>query len=468
MSSPMPDVIVLLPGITGSVLRKDGKVVWGFSGRSLAGMLFSRGGSMSRALSLTQDPHDVDDLQDGVSADSLIQDLHLLPGLWKIDGYSKVSESIRARFDVTTGENFFEFPYDWRRDNRVSARKLQRDSHSWLKRWRERSGNADAKLILVAHSMGGLVSRYFMDVLGGWKDTRALITFGTPFRGSVNALDTLANGMKKARGFIDLSDMARTFTSIYQLLPVYPAYDAGDGQAQRVGEAINVPNVDPAKAADALAFHNEIFDAGQAARNHPGWGEHGYGLYPIVGTEQETNQFGVRDGDGVTIQQTHLGKDIGGDGTVPRVSAVPRELNDTKGDMYAATKHGSLQNADAVLAHIDGRINDFYLDLGEFMGPPQTGVKLSLQLDDLGFSSHPIDVRVRASEPGAELTADLFTDDPAQPVQRLTLSSGDGEWVAAAFEPVAAGAYRVRVSATGADMPVEDAIAVGDETAEEE
>ena len=30
------------------------------------------------------------------------------------------------------GENFFEFPYDWRRDNRVAARRLQRESREWL------------------------------------------------------------------------------------------------------------------------------------------------------------------------------------------------------------------------------------------------------------------------------------------------------------------------------------------------
>ena len=36
----MPDIIVLLPGITGSVLTKDGKVVWGFSALSIGKALF--------------------------------------------------------------------------------------------------------------------------------------------------------------------------------------------------------------------------------------------------------------------------------------------------------------------------------------------------------------------------------------------------------------------------------------------
>src|SRR4029434_11089128 len=35
----------------------------------------------------------------------------------------------------------------------------------------------------------------------GWRDCRALITFGTPYRGSANALNYLANGYKKLGSF---------------------------------------------------------------------------------------------------------------------------------------------------------------------------------------------------------------------------------------------------------------------------
>ena len=57
----------------------------------------------------------------------------------------------------------------------------------WLHDWRARSGNKDAKLVLVGHSMGGLVSRYFLEVLGGWLHTRSLFTLGTPHRGAVSS-----------------------------------------------------------------------------------------------------------------------------------------------------------------------------------------------------------------------------------------------------------------------------------------
>ena len=39
----------------------------------------------------------------------MIPDLHLIPGLWKIDGYSKLSRCLQRQFAVTPGRNFFAF-----------------------------------------------------------------------------------------------------------------------------------------------------------------------------------------------------------------------------------------------------------------------------------------------------------------------------------------------------------------------
>ena len=65
-----------------------------------------------------------------------------------------------------------------------SPRRLKEQTDRWLWEWRRES--PEAKLILVGHSMGGLVARYFLECLEGWRDTRQLVTFGTPYRGSLN------------------------------------------------------------------------------------------------------------------------------------------------------------------------------------------------------------------------------------------------------------------------------------------
>ena len=181
--------------------------------------------------------HD-EDADDGVSAPLIVPDLHLIPGLWKIDGYSKLSGYLQRQFASTPGKNFFTFPYDWRRDNRVAARRLREQADRWLGEWRRES--PDAKLILVCHSMGGLVARYFLECLEGWRDTRRLVTFGTPYRGSLNALNFLVHGVQKRLGPMPVPGAvpaAAFVPSVYQLLPIYPCLDPGDGKLIRVSEA---------------------------------------------------------------------------------------------------------------------------------------------------------------------------------------------------------------------------------------
>ena len=457
---PMPDVIILLPGITGSVLKKDGKTVWGYSARSIGKALFSGGRAWVKALALPDDDPEVEDLGDGVVADSLMPDLHLLPGLWKIDGYSRISNAIKNSFDVTPGKNFFEFPYDWRRDNRVAAGKLARNAHSWLKQWRENSGNEDARLILLGHSMGGLVSRYFLECLEGWKDTRLLVTFGTPYRGSPNALDGLANGLKK--GPLDLSGLARQLTAIYQLLPVYRCYDPGDGALVRVGETSGIPNLDAAKAAAALAFHREIESAVEANQALPGYQSDGYKISPVVGIAQKTFQSARRDGDGVAMLTSYEGKDTSGDGTVPRVSAIPIELSDRPEQaMFAGTKHGSLQNADAVIQQLKGVLTGLDLDLGDFR---DAGL-VTLEIDDLHASGEDVTIRARTAVRGAELTATVWAEGAAVPAAKLALAGSDNDWKSATAANLDEGAYRIVVAGDGV-QPAEDSFAVVDMSGE--
>lgn len=435
----MSDVIVLLPGITGSVLKKDGKVVWGYSAATIARALFTLGASMAQELAMSNDDPEADDLGDGIVADALMPDLHLLPGIWKIDGYGKIVEAIRTTFDVTEGKNFFPFPYDWRRDNRASARKLARAADGWLKAWRESSGNASAKLILVCHSMGGLVSRYFLECMEGWKDTKALVSFGTPYRGSLNALDGLSNGMKK--GPLELSSLARQLTSLYQLLPVFECYDGGDGKLVRIGETANIPGVDAAKAAAALAFHREIEKAVTANQELSQYQSSGYRIHPVVGIGQETSLSARWEKDKVVLLNTYKEEVLGGDGTVPRVSAVPIERSDDPDAIYAATQHGSLQNADPVLANLIGILSGINLDLRAFR---KRDVHVALEVEDVYFVGEPITVRARPSKEGVALKATLWMRGQGAAASML-MKAGDGDWLVGEFAPPAAGVYRVTI-----------------------
>ena len=154
--SQVKDLLVLIPGITGSVLQKNNKDVWAVTRESVGGALASLGRNLD-TLALKDDPQDVEDLGDGVVATALFLDVHLIPGFSKIDGYSGVKAALSQRLNLDGAKNYIEFPYDWRRDNRVAARRLARLVPAWLDQWKKASGNADAKVVFIAHSMGGLV-----------------------------------------------------------------------------------------------------------------------------------------------------------------------------------------------------------------------------------------------------------------------------------------------------------------------
>jgi hypothetical protein len=98
----MKDVIVILPGILGSVLQKDGVDLWNVSGQAIWQIVSSLGQRV-QDLKLEGDDLNGGDLGDGIKATKLIADTHLIPGLWKIDGYTQTSKLITDNFQVTEG-----------------------------------------------------------------------------------------------------------------------------------------------------------------------------------------------------------------------------------------------------------------------------------------------------------------------------------------------------------------------------
>jgi pimeloyl-ACP methyl ester carboxylesterase len=452
----MRDVVVCIPGITGSVLKKDGRDVWNISGGAVLSALTTLGGNI-RDLKLEQDPPDVDDLGDGITAPEVIRDVHLIPGFWKVDGYTKMLRYIEETFDVTRGRNLFEFPYDWRRDNRVAARRLARQGHAWLDAWRESSGARNAKLVLVGHSMGGLIARNFLECLDGWRDTRTLVTFGTPYRGSVNALDTVVNG-KKIK-FFDLTEVARSFTSIHQLLPTYPCYDGGDGDLVRVDET-DIPHLDRAKAKAALDFHREIQAAVDRHLGEEAYLEARYGLGRIVGIKQPTQQSAVRDGDRIELRRTIRGKDPGGDSTVPRPSATPLEYEDDQGAAFSAERHASLQNDDHVLLQLTGVLTGNTINWSQFKGVVPM-IDLSLDVDDVYSTAEPIVVRAQPeAESVEELVAVAADVETGEERARQPLTRREDGWYEAELGPLPEGVYRVTAFGPGPVEPVTDLVTV--------
>lgn len=329
------DLIVLLPGIMGSVLEHRGREVWSTAGGMLGKALLTMGDSLGALMSPRQG------LTNPVRATRIVNDLHLIPGFWKIDGYDGIVQAITSLPGIVQGRNFITFPYDWRQDNRVSAVQLQQEVLSHLQAWRQESDNPNAKVFLVAHSMGGLVSRYFIECLGGWAVTRRLVTFGTPYQGSLKALMYL--GGQPGYGKLEkLQALVRTFPSAYQLLPTYPCIEAG-GQARTVHE-VKIKGMDAELLGQARTFHQEIASAVAANASKADYKAANCKLHPVVGVAQETLQWASFNDGLLRFSSKHPGSDTSGDGTVPAISAVPQDLFGQDKELFLVGNHGSLQN----------------------------------------------------------------------------------------------------------------------------
>jgi pimeloyl-ACP methyl ester carboxylesterase len=444
----MQDLIVVVPGITGTVLRRDGHAVWNLSlsavGRGIVG--FTR---TAESLRLP------DDVGTGsapptmaLEVGGLVNGWHLWPGVYGGPGYRRLVDVLTetARGAVRT------FGYDWRLSNRHTARLLAANVESWLNDWRSSTGNADAKVIFVCHSMGGLLARYYLEVLGGREHTRRLITLGTPYRGSVNAIRALTGDAFSAlRPFgrqAVLTEVARSFPALWELLPTYRCV-AGPGGPVSLPEA-RLTDLPSGALADGLSFHDEIATA-VAGNSSPQ-----YHLHAFAGKRQATWQSLTLDHGRRKYRHLQRDEDYRGDGTVPLFSAVPPEWASTEGAICQAVRHGGLCLAAAVLDLVLDKIEP--LEMGDVLSPP---CELGLDLPDIAGTGEPLVIRVDSDR--EDLLLHVRLEDPATNqlmAEAQMMADGSGGYQAS-LEPIP-GSWRVTVEAI-AERPlvrVEDLITI--------
>jgi pimeloyl-ACP methyl ester carboxylesterase len=193
---------------------------------------------------------------DDVVATEIVEEAKVSALIPKISVYGPLLEVLernggyrRARFDAPPPggdcDTLYVYPYDWRRDLVESARNLAFK----IEELKRRLGRPDLRFDIVAHSMGGLIARYYAmyggrDVLdtrtapdwSGAQNLNKVVMIATPNGGSMNALRVLLNGFSAASFAKTLKILPRTlrnklpigrlnarvtFTSpaIYQLLP---------------------------------------------------------------------------------------------------------------------------------------------------------------------------------------------------------------------------------------------------------
>ncbi len=251
------NAVIVIPGILGSKLRdsESGQLVWGAFEKSTADPESPEGARlvalpMKKGVPLSE-------LTDNVYSDGALDRVKVsLFGLpIELNAYINILSTLGAGgyLDESIASNglnnidygddhftCFQFDYDWRLDNVENAKRLNdfiEEKRAYiLEEYRKRGmAKEDVKFDIVAHSMGGLLTRYFLRygasdlpedgsvpevTWAGAEHVDKVIIIGTPNAGAVGAIENLFEG----RDFGPLLPkyepaIIGTMPSLYQQLP---------------------------------------------------------------------------------------------------------------------------------------------------------------------------------------------------------------------------------------------------------
>lgn len=340
--------IIFLPGVGGSELLEisTNSGVWPVVG------------SDSRMLVLREDGKNPLDISVQINATDILRS-------FPANYYGGMIEFLGTK-NYTLGTDLFLFPYDWRKDNTEHLRKLDNLVNQVLK------STDSKKVMLIAHSMGGLISKAYISTTGETKvDT--LITIGTPFFGAVKPYYALVHGYNFDNPAVTTAAMkmiAQNAPAVYQLLPrvpfvvdnathqavpleeLYPriAYKAvAEGATSYYEMKSNIQLMNKELIKTANSFHTMIGTKESPKPLPPGVNHYaiigqgistlsGYTLRDANPDKEEYSQLGQRNIVQVPVFQN-------GDGTVPLWSA---EISGVTSTYYASNKpdssagHGAL------------------------------------------------------------------------------------------------------------------------------
>jgi pSer/pThr/pTyr-binding forkhead associated (FHA) protein len=298
--------VLVVPGYLGSVLYLGSDCIWPNTSVLFSGSrLFCCDEGMPEA-----------------EARSVVDEMLVVPNLVKLEQYGRLTHYLEEALGYELGNDLRTFPYDFRQDIRRSAAKLAKAVEDW---------DVRDPITIVAHSMGSLVSRYYVDKLGGHRRVERLVMLGGPQAGAPETIINLVlGGQLQSCGRLAecLRDVVITHPGVLQLLPTYTcAHDHRGAPIDLLQDPAWLPDCARPLQRNAAEFWSEM----RPKPAVPALCVFGYGINTVTGVRMERGA----DGAGLRVEALH---NTVGDGTVPEVSALVEGCDIHPVEQY----HGSL------------------------------------------------------------------------------------------------------------------------------
>lgn len=389
-------IAILLPGIMGSNLSRNGKLVWINYFRFIAGEL---GG-----LKISEK---------GIEAPSLIK-----------TSYKKLADHLSESYDVIT------FAFDWRQQLNDCAKLFNDKINELLKQGQP--------IKIIGHSMGGVLVRDFIinhsdtwQRLNQSADFR-LVFLGSPLGGSFRipyvlfGKDPIIDKISKIDIFHTKKQLLEVFASFPGLLSLLPLTDDGgnDFSKEDTWKKMSKANGDtewpvpPKKQLDAFKTYRDFINANAKDIDYSN------AVY-IAGKDKSTpSGYELDENNNLVFLST-----AAGDQSVTWDSGIPKKMIENNTVYYADASHGALSNDSSLFAAISDiltngsttllkktrpvirgadvvfrtpQVNDFdlspegiektILGMGEerISEAGETPIRVSISNGDLKYSSYPL------------------------------------------------------------------------------
>jgi len=332
----LPHPVLIVPGIAGTELWNEDELIWA----DLERMFWDVGDEfLTENLSLDENGNSTQN----ILAKKVIERMGRSP--FEVNIFQNLKSSLELG-GYETDQNLFFFLYDWRLDLDNTKDFLNQKIEEI------KSQTGSSKVDIIAHSMGGLLTKAYIEAYG--KDSiDKLIFVGTPHLGAPKAGKTLLEGDNFSIPWLDagrIKELALNMPSLHQLLPSQTYFSEFQGYIKPFSFFANPPFYDYEQTKDYFINSKSknpiMFDTAEDffSKSLDELDLSGIDAYNIAGCKAST-QAGYKMS---FFNNIGLVGYSSGDGTVPFISADYLNIPEPNKYYVKNGKHSELPSTNGV------------------------------------------------------------------------------------------------------------------------